>query len=68
LIFNTIIIPMLIPLAMKGVSFKPRNATELLRYNMLVYGLGGLIAPFVGIKVIDMLLVAVNIAAVSGAN
>jgi K+-transporting ATPase ATPase B chain len=68
LIFNTIIIPMLIPLAMKGVSFKPRNATELLSHNMLVYGLGGVMAPFLGIKMIDIILAAMNIAAVSGAN
>jgi K+-transporting ATPase ATPase B chain len=66
LIFNTIIIPMLIPLAVKGVSFKPRNATQLLSHNMLVYGLGGLLAPFIGIKLIDLVLAAMNLAAAPG--
>jgi potassium-transporting ATPase ATP-binding subunit len=66
LIFNAFIIPALIPVAMKGVSFKPRNATQLLSHNMLVYGLGGLVSPFVGIKLIDVLLTAVGIAAVPG--
>lgn len=61
LIYNAIIIPLLIPVAIKGVSFKPRDSTQLLRHNMLVYGLGGLIAPFVGIKLIDMLLAAASV-------
>ncbi|MFD1709366.1 potassium-transporting ATPase subunit KdpB [Ottowia flava] len=56
LIFNAIIIPVLIPLALRGVRFKPASATELLRTNMLVYGVGGVILPFIGIKLIDMLL------------
>ncbi|RXT08937.1 potassium-transporting ATPase subunit KdpB [Ammoniphilus sp. CFH 90114] len=56
LIFNAIIIPMLIPLAMKGVVYKPMSSSELLRRNLFIYGLGGVIAPFIGIKVIDVLL------------
>lgn len=55
-IFNAIIIPLLIPLALKGVQYKPIGASALLRRNMLIYGLGGIIAPFVGIKLIDMLI------------
>jgi K+-transporting ATPase ATPase B chain len=57
-IFNALIIVALIPLALKGVSYKPVGAEKLLQNNLLIYGLGGLIAPFIGIKVIDMLLVA----------
>jgi potassium-transporting ATPase ATP-binding subunit len=55
-IFNAIIIPMLIPLALKGVQYRPIGASALLRRNLLVYGLGGIIIPFIGIKLIDMLL------------
>jgi len=55
-IFNAIIIVFLIPLALKGVSYKAQSAAQLLRNNMLVYGLGGLIVPFAGIKLIDVLL------------
>ena len=55
-IFNAIIIPLLIPLALKGVAYKPIGASALLRRNLLIYGLGGIIAPFIGIKLIDMLL------------
>ena len=54
IIFNAIIIPILIPLALKGVTYKPIGASALLRRNLLIYGLGGLIAPFIGIKLIDM--------------
>lgn len=53
-IFNAIIIPILIPLALKGVAYKPIGASALLRRNLLIYGLGGIIAPFAGIKLIDM--------------
>jgi len=56
IIFNAIIIPMLIPLALKGVAYKPIGASALLRRNLLIYGLGGVIVPFIGIKLIDMLL------------
>lgn len=55
-IFNAIIIPMLIPLALKGVAYKPIGASALLRRNLLIYGVGGVIVPFIGIKLIDMLL------------
>jgi potassium-transporting ATPase ATP-binding subunit len=54
LIFNAIIIPMLIPLAMKGVAYKPMGSSELLRRNLFVYGLGGVVVPFIGIKLIDI--------------
>lgn len=55
-IFNAIIIPMLIPLALKGVSYKPIGASALLRRNLFIYGLGGVIIPFIGIKLIDLLV------------
>ncbi len=58
LIFNALIIPALIPLALRGVRFKPAAATALLRRNMLMYGVGGVILPFVAIKLIDMALAA----------
>ena len=56
IIFNAIIIPILIPLALKGVLYKPIGASALLRRNLLIYGLGGVIAPFIGIKLIDMVV------------
>jgi K+-transporting ATPase ATPase B chain len=55
-IFNALIIVSLIPLALRGVKFRPLSAASLLRRNLLIYGLGGLVAPFVGIKLIDMLM------------
>ncbi len=55
-IFNAIIIPLLIPLALKGVAYKPIGASALLRRNLFIYGLGGIIVPFIGIKLIDMLV------------
>lgn len=55
-IFNAIVIPMLIPLALKGVAYKPIGASALLRRNLLIYGLGGVIIPFIGIKIIDLLV------------
>ncbi len=58
LIFNALIIPALIPLALRGVRFKPAGATALLRRNLLMYGVGGVILPFVAIKLIDMALAA----------
>ena len=54
IIFNALIIPLLVPLALRGVAYKPMGAGALLRRNLLVYGLGGLVAPFVGIKLIDL--------------
>ena len=55
-IFNAIIIPILIPLALKGVQYKPIGASALLRRNLLIYGIGGVIAPFVGIKLIHLVV------------
>jgi len=59
LIFNAIIIPLLIPLAMRGVSFRPADTMTIFLRNTLIYGVGGVVAPFIGIKAIDILLVAV---------
>ncbi|GLX66363.1 potassium-transporting ATPase subunit KdpB [Paenibacillus glycanilyticus] len=56
LIFNALIIPLLIPLAMKGVAYKPMSSSHLLRQNLLIYGLGGVVVPFIGIKLIDLLV------------
>jgi K+-transporting ATPase ATPase B chain len=61
-IFNALIIVALIPLALHGVAYRPLGAAKILRNNLLIYGLGGLIAPFIGIKVIDMILAAVGLA------
>jgi len=61
LIFNAIIIPLLIPLAMKGVSFKPSDTMTLFLKNTMIYGVGGVIVPFVGIKLIDILLILIHI-------
>jgi K+-transporting ATPase ATPase B chain len=55
-IFNALIIPLLIPLALRGVSYRPIGASALLRRNLLIYGLGGVIVPFIGIKLIDLLV------------
>jgi potassium-transporting ATPase ATP-binding subunit len=56
IVFNALIIPLLVPLALRGVRYRPIGATALLRRNMLIYGLGGLIVPFVGIKLIDLVI------------
>ncbi len=61
-IFNAIIIVMLIPLALRGVKYRPLPASLLLRNNLAIYGLGGLIVPFVGIKIIDLILTALHVA------
>ena len=61
-IFNALIIVLLIPLALKGVAYRRLPAARLLRDNLLLYGVGGLIAPFVGIKLIDLILVALHLA------
>jgi potassium-transporting ATPase ATP-binding subunit len=61
-IFNALIIPALIPLALKGVKYRPVGAAAILRRNMLIYGVGGILLPFVGIKLIDLVLVALNLA------
>jgi K+-transporting ATPase ATPase B chain len=60
-IFNAVIIVLLIPLALKGVKYRPLTAAESLRNNLLIYGLGGLIVPFIGIKLIDIALVALGV-------
>ena len=56
IIFNALIIPLLVPLALRGVRYRAVGATALLRRNMLIYGLGGVIAPFIGIKLVDLLV------------
>jgi K+-transporting ATPase ATPase B chain len=56
IIFNAIVIPLLIPLALRGVRYRPIGASALLRRNLWIYGLGGLIAPFIGIKLIDLIV------------
>ena len=60
-IFNAIIIPMLIPLALRGVRYRPTTVSVLLRRNLLIYGFGGLVLPFIGIKLIDLLISALNL-------
>ena len=62
IIFNAIIIPMLVPLALKGVAYKPMGAGPLLARNLAIYGLGGLLAPFVGIKLIDLAVTGIGLA------
>jgi potassium-transporting ATPase ATP-binding subunit len=61
-IFNAVIIVALVPLALRGVQFKPMSAAALLRRNLLIYGAGGIVAPFIGIKAIDMLITAIGLA------
>jgi K+-transporting ATPase ATPase B chain len=62
-IFNALIIPLLIPVALKGVRYRPLGADALLRRNLLVWGLGGVIVPFIGIKLIDVVMVALHLVA-----
>ena len=62
-IFNALIIVVLIPLALRGVKYRPVGAAQLLQRNLLIYGAGGLVVPFIGIKLIDWLLVALHLAA-----
>ncbi len=61
-IFNALVIIVLIPLALKGVKYRPLSASSLLQQNLLIYGLGGLIVPFIGIKIIDIIITAVGLA------
>jgi K+-transporting ATPase ATPase B chain len=60
-IFNALIIVMLIPLALRGVKYRPSGAAAILRRNLLIYGVGGLIAPFIGIKLIDVVITALGV-------
>ena len=62
IIFNALIIIALIPLALRGVRFRPIGAAAMLRRNLLIYGLGGLIVPFIGIKLIDLAVTAIGLA------
>ena len=62
IIFNALIIIALIPLALKGIAYRPIGAAAVLRRNLLVYGLGGLIVPFIGIKLIDVIVTALHLA------
>jgi K+-transporting ATPase ATPase B chain len=60
-IFNALIIVALIPLALRGVRYRPRSTAEALRSNLLIYGLGGLVTPFIGIKLIDVVISALGL-------
>jgi K+-transporting ATPase ATPase B chain len=62
IIFNALIIPLLVPLALKGVAYRPASAGTLLARNLAIYGAGGLIAPFIGIKAIDLAVSALHLA------
>jgi K+-transporting ATPase ATPase B chain len=61
-IFNALIIIALVPLALKGVKYRAIGASRLLQRNLLIYGLGGVVAPFVGIKIVDLLITAIGLA------
>jgi K+-transporting ATPase ATPase B chain len=62
IIFNALIIPALVPLALKGVKYRPAPAAKLLTRNLAIYGVGGIIAPFIGIKLIDLVVTAFHLA------
>lgn len=62
LIFNAVIIPLLIPIAMKGAKYRAMSANRLLSRNLFIYGLGGIVAPFIGIKIIDLIVAALHLA------
>jgi potassium-transporting ATPase ATP-binding subunit len=62
IIFNALIIIALIPLSLRGVKYRPAGAASILRRNLLIYGIGGLIAPFIGIKLIDLAVTAIGLA------
>jgi K+-transporting ATPase ATPase B chain len=61
-IFNALIIIALVPLALKGVKYRPIGASRLLQRNLLIYGLGGVVAPFIGIKIVDLIITYVGLA------
>jgi K+-transporting ATPase ATPase B chain len=62
IIFNALIIVALIPLALKGIAYRPIGAAALLRRNLLIYGVGGIVVPFIGIKLIDMIVTSIGLA------
>ena len=62
IIFNALVIIALVPLALRGVKYRPASAAALLQRNLLIYGLGGLVVPFVGIKLIDLLITVIHLA------
>jgi K+-transporting ATPase ATPase B chain len=62
IIFNALIIIALIPLSLRGVTYRPAGAASILRRNLLIYGVGGIIVPFVGIKLIDLAITAIGLA------
>jgi potassium-transporting ATPase ATP-binding subunit len=62
IIFNALIIVALIPLSLRGVTYRPAGAASILRRNLLIYGIGGLAAPFIGIKLIDLVVTAIGLA------
>ena len=62
IIFNALIIIALIPLSLRGVTYRPAGAASILRRNLLIYGIGGIIVPFVGIKLIDLAITAIGLA------
>lgn len=61
MLFNALVIPALVPLALRGVEVRPMSGEALLTRNLLIYGVGGLITPFVGIKLLDMMLVVTGV-------
>lgn len=62
-IFNALVIVALIPLALRGIPYRPQPAAQILRHNLLIYGLGGIVAPFIGIKIIDLLITSIGLVA-----
>jgi K+-transporting ATPase ATPase B chain len=62
IIFNALIIIALIPLSLRGVTYRPAGAASILRRNLLIYGIGGIIVPFIGIKLIDLAITAIGLA------
>jgi K+-transporting ATPase ATPase B chain len=62
IIFNPLIIIALIPLSLRGVKYRPIGAAKLLQRNLLIYGLGGVVAPFIGIKIIDVIITTIGLA------
>ena len=61
-IFNALVIVALVPLALRGISYRPEGAAALLRRNLLIYGVGGVIVPFIGIKIIDVVITTLRLA------